>query len=396
MINPNELKQKRAKLINDAQIILDKAQEGKRDLSAEERQTLDKMHADAKLMAKDIELIEEQNELVMRNGSSHEPEIPGGDRKAERRAAFFNCVRRGSNALGKEERALVEDTTGLYMVPEDLEAQIYRTLPQINIIRQLATVRPTTRDKVAKRSLTELSVGWGKLEAGALVPESTLTPAKDYIYVEDLTGVTKIGKDELMDSDEILAGIIANSFAVAIANAEAKAFVIGTGHTYGQPDGVTLDPTVIANYTDLDTADTIVPDDVIDIEYLLPAQYKNGASFMWHPTTEGILRKVKATANYLWTNVQGIAGAPPKTFDGYPVWNCSDMIVPASANIDRSIVALFGNWKLGYTIVDRMGISLQRLDELYAESGLVGFLVHFRVGGGVVRPDAFRALDNNT
>jgi HK97 family phage major capsid protein len=41
-------------------------------------------------------------------------------------------------------------------------------------------------------------------------------------------------------------------------------------------------------------------------------------------------------------------------------------------------------------------MTVQRLDELYAESGLVGFLFYFRVGGGVVRPDAFRALDNNT
>ncbi len=31
-----------------------------------------------------------------------------------------------------------------------------------------------------------------------------------------------------------------------------------------------------------------------------------------------------------------------------------------------------------------------------AKAGLVGFKVHTRVGGGVVRPDAFRALDNNS
>jgi HK97 family phage major capsid protein len=227
-----------------------------------------------------------------------------------------------------------------------------------------------------------------------LITESSLVPAKDYIYVEDLAGVTKVGRDELQDSDDILAGIIANSFSVAIANAEAKAFVVGTGHTYQQPDGVTLDTTVISTYTDLATADTIVPDDVIGIEYALPAQYKNGASFMWHPTTEGVLRKVKATANYLW--IPNITGAPAKMFDGFPVYNSSDMIVPASTNTDRSIVALFGNWKLGYTIVDRLGVTVQRLDELYAEAGLVGFLVYFRVGGGVVRADAFRALDNNT
>ena len=47
-------------------------------------------------------------------------------------------------------------------------------------------------------------------------------------------------------------------------------------------------------------------------------------------------------------------------------------------------------------IVDRAGIGIQRLDELYAEAGLVGFKVHKRVGGGVYRPAAFYGIYNNT
>jgi HK97 family phage major capsid protein len=42
-----------------------------------------------------------------------------------------------------------------------------------------------------------------------------------------------------------------------------------------------------------------------------------------------------------------------------------------------------------------MGIALQRLDELYAESGLVGFKVHKRVGGGVYRHAAFHIIVND-
>jgi len=39
---------------------------------------------------------------------------------------------------------------------------------------------------------------------------------------------------------------------------------------------------------------------------------------------------------------------------------------------------------------------LQRLDELYAEAGLVGFKVHKRVGGGPIRPAAMYGIYNNT
>jgi len=391
MRNIEALKQRKGTLVKEARAITDIAEKENRNLTQEEKNQIDKTLVDIREMDGDIAREERLQAIEMNRAPAV---VPVEERKKEKRSAFFKYIRNGRSGLNPEERALVEDTSGLYMVPEDLDAEIYRELPQINVIRQMATIRQTTRDKVARRGLTEVAMGWGKLETGALVTETTPTPEKDFIYVEDLTGLVKVGKDELMDSDDILAGILANSFAIARANAEAMAFVVGTGHANHQPDGVTLDATVIANYIDLDTADTIVPDDVIDIEYALPAQYKNGASFLWHPTTEGMLRKVKATANYLWT--PNIQGSPAKVFDGYSVYNSSDMIVPASTNTDRSIVALFGNWKLGYTIVDRMGMSIQRLDELYAESGLVGFLCHFRVGGGVVRPNAFRALDNNT
>jgi HK97 family phage major capsid protein len=397
--NLETIKAKRSELLAKATAIVTAASTATRSLTDPEKTEYDQLVADVRGLDDSIQREETLQTLAMKQGAPVEDaRAQGPDRKKESRAAFFKYVRRGKDALNHEERALVEDTAGLYMVPEDLAAEIYRELPQLNFIRQMANIRQTTRDRVAKRSVTEVSMSWGKLETGAQIAESTPNPLKDWIYVEDLNGLSKIGKDELMDSDDILAGILADSFAQARANAEAAAFVVGRGHTYGEPDGVTLDPTIIANYIDLDTADTITPDDVIDIEYALPAQYKQsgGASFLWNPSTEAMLRKVKATANYLWTNPIGITGAAPKTFDGYPVYNSDAMIVPASTNTDRAIVALYGNWKAGYTIVDRMGMSIQRLDELYAESGMVGFLAHFRVGGGVVRGNAFRALDNNT
>lgn len=393
MKNLEAIKVKRSGLIEKARTALDAASKESRNLTDPEKTEYDKTIEEIRGIDEMLGREESLQKLSMSAGTPVDDSRESKGSAKEKRAAFFQYVRGKANA---EQRDLVEDATGVVMVPEDLDAEVYGELPQFNVIRQLANVRTTTRDKVARRSITEAAMSWGKLELGATPPETDLIPSKNYIYVEDLTGLVKLGQDELMDSDDILAGIIASSFAQARANAEAKAFVVGRGHAYQEPDGVTLDATVISTYTDLATPDTIVPDDVIDLEYALPAQYKNGASFLWHPTTEGVLRKVKATAQYLWTNPTGITGAPPKVFDGYPVNNSSDMIVAASTNTDRSIVALFGNWKLGYTIVDRMGMSIQRLDELYAEEGMVGFLATFRVGGGVVRPNAFRALDNNT
>jgi HK97 family phage major capsid protein len=328
------------------------------------------------------------------------------------KAAFYKWVRGGSrelaaddirtlkNALPPERKALVENTAGLYLVPEDMEAEIMRAVPQINTLRNYCRVRPTSRDKVLVRSLTEVSVGWGKLETGTDITESTVTPSRDTIYVEDLYGLTKVGEDELMDTDANLAGILTDSFAVAIANAEAEAFAVGQGHTtYSEPDGVAVDATILASYkADWTTADTVLINDLLTAEYTLPAQYLNGSVWLMNRKTELAARLLRAEVadahygNYLW-QPSLLAGAP-NTFDGFPIVNQNDMNYPADET--RGINVIFGNLRLGYMIVDRQGLTIQRLDELYAEAGLVGFKVHKRVGGGVYRPEAFYGIYNET
>ena len=52
----------------------------------------------------------------------------------------------------------------------------------------------------------------------------------------------------------------------------------------------------------------------------------------------------------------------------------------------EEVIAIFGNFQRGYKIIDRKGISIQRLSELYAEAGLVGFKCHARVGGYLIKP----------
>lgn len=329
------------------------------------------------------------------------------EKKAAQKAAFFKWIRGGkANMEPAERKALVEDATGLILVPEDLEAEIIRALPGLTVMRQICGVRNTSRDKVRVRSLTEVSVGWGKLETGTLITESTMVPTEDYIYVEDLYGLTKVGEDELADTDANLQAIIASSFADAIAAAENKAFVVGTGHTTQQPAGIAVDATLRTGLTSgcgaaADTTygiswatdDTVLINDILKAEYELPAQYRKGASWLWHPKTEYDARHLQAagTGAYLWQ--PSLQVGMPNQFDGFPVYNSSDMNFPLDTLAATNVV--FGNFKMGYMIVDRQGITLQRLDELYAESGLVGFKVHFRVGGGPVRFPAFQLIVND-
>lgn len=325
-----------------------------------------------------------------------------------REAAFYKWVRHGRNELEPQERkALVEDATGLILVPEDLEAEIIRALPGLTPLRGMCRTRTTNRDKIRARSLTEVAVGWGALELGVAITEATMTPSEQYIYVEDLYGLTKIGEDELMDTDVNLQALLADSFRVAIATAENTAFVSGTGHAAGkQPLGVAVNTTLLTGLTtgcganttstyghSWTTDDTLIMGDLLRCEYALPVQYLNGASWLVHRSTELLMRNLVAavTGTYLWQPSFQIG--QPNQFDGKPVVNAASLNIPTDTLWGTNVV--FGNFREGYLILDRLGITLQRLDELYAEAGLVGFKVHFRVGGGVIRPDAFRLIVND-
>lgn len=311
---------------------------------------------------------------------------------SENKSVFFKFLREGKAGLEPTERKkLVEDTAGQILVPEELETEVYRELPRISVIRGLATVRQVRSDSIRSRSLTEVQVGWGKLETSTTPlaePSAYLLPSDEYHYVEDLYGLVKIGEDELMDTDVALESLIVDSFARAIAEAEDRAFVIGAGHDSQEPQGILTSADV--QKIDGTVVKGITTDDILSLIYAVPAQYRRNGVLLVNSQTELALRLLKDTNDqYLWQ--PSLQAGRPNTFAGFPVYNQED-IPSIPTGTTAADVAIFGDLRSGYRILDRLGITIQRLTELYAESGLVGFRAHYRVGGGVIRPNALRVL----
>lgn len=335
-------------------------------------------------------------ELKMQRAAMFASAVSDGQSRAEdekakaHKAAFFAWMRKGKSELGPEERkALVEDATGEILVPEVLESEIYRELPKVTVIRGLATVRTITQgDKIRRRSLTEVTVGWGKLETGTNLTENTMTPGEAFQYVEDAYGLTKIGEDELADTDVVLEPIIADSFARAFAEQEDTAFIVGTGHANGQPEGI-LNGNVVTR-VDAGQAGAITLDDLIKLAYEVPPQYEKNGVYIVRSSTARAMRLMKDKNDlYLWQ--PAVAAGEPPMFNGHPVYRQND--VPAVPEAGTAAdVAIFGDIRSGYRIVDRLGMTMQRLNELYAEAGLIGFKAHRRVTGGVIRANAMRIL----
>lgn len=304
--------------------------------------------------------------------------------------AFVKALR-GKVALTQEEKALVEDATGQLIVPWDMDSEIYRGIGKITVVRPLATQRNTASDRVRMISMNEVAMGWGKLEtaAGEALPDTTLVPAETFQYVEDQIGLAKIGVDELEDTDVNLNAYLVNSFTQACGEHEDTAFIEGTGHANVQPMGL-FTAAVGGGPVRVDTAASgaVSTDDIINLIYAVASQYRKGAAFIMNGATVKAIRKLKnaVDGSYAWQ--PSIQVGEPGALFGYPVYEQDD-IDALAANKD---VAIFGNFKLGYRILDRRGMTVQKLSELYIASGLIGFLVTRRVGGAILRAAAFRIL----
>lgn len=97
------------------------------------------------------------------------------------------------------------------------------------------------------------------------------------------------------------------------------------------------------------------------------------------------IRKLKDTQDqYLWQ--PGLAGLAPSTILDRPYLEATDMPVAASASKSIAI----GDWRRGYTIVDRVSMSMLRDPYTQATSGAVRFLARRRVGGMTVLPEAIK------
>jgi HK97 family phage major capsid protein len=402
-----ELRQERARVVESMRATTETAESENRDLSAEERESYDRHEADFTSLTSRIERQEALEARELEQGRSLHPEgdgdgggnrggtgAPAGapdgpeQRAAQQRSAFAAFIRRGQARLAPEQRALVENDDGQIIVPEELEAEIIRALPDLTVMRGLVSTRTIGTNRVRRRSLDEVSVGWGKLETSEQTLKDSMPskPDEEYTYVEDLYGLAKIGEDEFDDTDVNLEGFVRDSFSQALGEAEDTGAAVGTGHSNHQPVGLFTSGGGVDSITS-GAAGKVSIDDFKSLIYAVPAQYRRNGSFLMASSTELALSLVKdGNDQYLW-QPSNQAGRP-NTFLGYALNNQEDVAAVAAGKT----VAAFGDYNRAYRLYDRLGMTVQRLVELYSEDGYIGFKVRRRVTGDVIRPDAARLL----
>ena len=390
------LREKRASLWDAAKKYRDAHIGSDGTMTAEDAATYDRMVDDVDRMKKEIDRLERQEAIENEmNRPVSQPIVnrpdDGQPKEKEKRGtatdayktAFWNMVRAKTMSYEIHNALKIgEDDHGGYLAPDEFERTLVEALEEQNIFRQFAHVITTSSgDRKIPVVASKGTASW--IDEEAAFPESDDTFGMLSIGAFKLATTIKVSDELLHDSVFDVASYIAKEFARRIGAAEEEAFFTGNGT--GRPTGI-LNATGGAETGVTSAGANISFDDVIDLYYSLRSPYRRNAVFMMNDSTVRALRKLKnGSGDYLWQ--PSVTAGTPDTILNRPVYTSSYM--PTVASGAKSI--LFGDMSY-YWIADREGRTFQRLNELYAPTGQVGFLSFERVDGKLILPEAAKVL----
>jgi len=334
-----------------------------------------------------LERIEARDAELAKAVSSPITEKPSGavrektGRASDAYKEDFACILRGKPVL-HNVLSTSPDVDGGYLVPEEFETQIVTGLEETNVIRSIAKVITTSAERKIPIAATHSIAQW-TLENAAYT-ESNPTFDQKTVDSFKLTDLVKVSVELLQDSYFDLEAYIVQEFARAFGAAEEEAFCIGTGT--GQPTGIFNATNGGHVGVTAGSATAITLDNLLDLIYALKAPYRKNAKFFMKDTTVSAIRKLKDNNGaYLWQpSVQ--AGQPDKLL-GYDLYTSPYVPEPAAG----ALPVAFGDF-YNYWIADRTGRTVQKLIELYAGNGQVGFIATERVDGKIILPEGIQLM----
>jgi HK97 family phage major capsid protein len=315
--------------------------------------------------------------------------------KASLPREWDDYLRKGhTHALEEKALSAGSNPEGGYLVPQVLEGRIRSVARDSSNIRTIADVQSITGGSLdIFLDPDDIGSAWVG-EMGAR-PETTAPNLKRItIPVHEIYAMPKATQTLLDDSAVNIEEWVSTRVADVLGRQENAAFVNGNG--VAKPRGFLTYTTVAeASWawekigyiaTGQATFDAASPaDDLIDLVYSLKTEYRANASWVMNSATAGIVRKMKdAEERYIWQ--QSLAAGQPNLLLGFPVVMAEDMPDLGDGNFPIA----FGDFRRGYTIVDRIGIRVLR--DPYSNKPFILFYTTKRVGGGVTDFNAIKLL----
>jgi HK97 family phage major capsid protein len=438
----DEQRQKMGELVNEQRTMLATAETreaGKQDLTAEESATYDGMDADVEALDANVneaaaaatkaeerstKLAEREEHLARRQREPLRPEVEDRGKDPKERAelipaawrkrydpdvitrhearakapyakafsAFLTALDARYELSAEEHRDLSvgQANAGGYAVP------VQEFVPQL--IRKLDDATPLFAKATKYEIPQAMSLGVPTLEAnpddGDWTSEvavggtdAAMAFGKRELNPWPIAKLLKVSRKLMRASPLNMEGIIRDRMAYKISIPLSKALNIGTGAN--QPLGIFVgDPNGIpvARDTTLLTSSAIDPDKLITMRHSIRDAYKN-LTWVMHRTTLAAIRKLKgsATGNYMWQPGMGMMNVPASLLD-FPY--ILDENAPVYATSGGTYLCALGDLSYIWAAI-ALNFDIQRLDELFAATNQVGFIVRAEIDAMPVLGDAF-------
>ncbi len=328
--------------------------------------------------------------------------------KAAHKKAFIAFVRNGVDASLRDLQikaavTTADNTAGGYAIPTELDRAIGEYLETFNPMRALCNVINIGTSDYKKLFQTGKAAGGWVGETDARPETGTPTLAELAPFWGEEYANPAASQDSLQDLFFDVEAWLVEAVGEILAEYEGTSFTTGNG--VKKPKGIlayatalttdatrpfgTLQHVVTGAAADFTAASaTVSPADcLIDVIQALKKGYRANASWQANSLTMGKVRKFKdfSTGNFIWQ--PGIIAGQPDTLLGYRVEENEDF-----PDVGAGALAMaFGDWKRGYTIVDRLGTQITLRDP-YTNKPYVHFYHVRRVGGFLVDSRAIKIL----
>jgi HK97 family phage major capsid protein len=314
---------------------------------------------------------------------------------AERKSLFFKALKSGVDpdqavhmgiltADQFKAMTLADSETGGYLAPAEYVAEILTTVTEWSQIRGLARLRTTSRTAVQIPKKTQSAAAAWVSEIDSRDETQNPKWGLETLVAHEMYALAKVSKQDLEDTIFDIEGFLREEFAEQFGVTEGTAFVNGSGD--GQPEGF-MTNTEVGEVVSED-ADEITGDGLINLYYELKEAYLANSQWVLNRSTLKEIRKLKDGNNqYLWA--PGIkTDARPASILDRPYTTAPDM-----PDVGAGLYpVIFGDFRRGYTILDRVAMELMRDPFSSKSTGMVEISARRRVGGKVMITEALKKL----
>jgi len=324
-------------------------------------------------------------EVKLQRPAAGTKEDKSAPKNAAKTVAFNKFLRQGHEVLNAEERKLLvvaDDTSGGFGAPDEFDANIIKGIVLISPVRDLVRIRTTGQRSVRIMKRTGTFAAARTADTATRTETTGLKYGLEEIPADEAYAMVDISLQDLEDNAFDLEGELGGEFSEQFAVLEGKEFVNGTGK--GQMEGIMVNAAIAQDTTG--DANNLTYSGFVDVSHNIKLGYLANARYLLNLKTLGKARQmVSGLGELLWAPM---AAGAPATILGFPYTIVPDLDDVAS----NKFPVAFGDFKRGYTLVDRVAQQTTRDGVTQMNVGAVRFWSRKRVGGQVVLAEAIRKL----